>query len=548
MAKLTRPWRMRWLCRSLALGVLLLLPLAAQAGPFSDFGYDTGAIGGANSQFVFGTGYGVLYSNPAVMSRIEPYNGIGYVMYKPELSIKLGSRSKSLDVPAVIDKGDVFSSSDKNANMWPSMERPLPTQNLQHKRSNTNVSTAQNYLTAGTIQSFNIPGFRFGGLMMLPLAHQVKIHTYYFDERESTMSNKIHFARFGEWSPIVTGFAGLSYAPEFFKYISLGLSLQVGATAAADINIYMPDLNHQNYSELNMHMQMALKFRPIVGMQIELPKPVDFWGLGFTWRNESYMDVDGGGGMALRGYTEYIGDTTYKIPRVVKQAFKVALDYEPMEVVGATGFRYKSMTVQAGVTWQRWSKYRDHHNESPQNNATWQDPEADRYLKDKGNQPYTFGAQDKYAWKDTVNVNSSISYNYLEEIGVKWVNATLGFAYKPTPVPTQDGRTNYADADLWCMSFGHRFNFDIPFKAKAIHGSADLGLQFWLMNQRKVYKTYKDKNGNVVFYDEAPDELETHDKTTLKEMQGLQTNNPGFPGYSQKGWLLVASASVNLEF
>lgn len=515
MAKLTRPWRMRQLFCSLIMGTLLFLPVAANASPFMDIGYDTSAIGGANADAVFGSSYGVLFTNPAVMSRIEPISGAGFVNYKPQLKIKLSERSKTLDIPTSFYDANLPSGSE-----WPNDNRPKPTVSLRNSRSDTTISDAQTYLTAGMIQSFGIPGFRFGGATVLPLAYQVNVAAHYFDEREANFTNKLHSVRFGEWSRVVGGLLGVSYAPEFFKYISVGLSLQIGATTTADVADYIPNIDNDSYSLMGTSMRLGLKFRPIVGLQVQMPKPIEWWSLGFTWRNESYMDVSA---KAVVDMGNYIKDN---VPRIVTQKFRMALDFEPMEITVGTGAKFDHWNIQANYTWSRWSQYLDPYFETPESLAY--DSTGKTKAKD-------------FKWKDTHNVSANAAYDYLSSIGVDWVNLKLGFAYKQTPVPAQTGRTNFADSDTFCASLGHRLSFKLPTK-KPIPVHFDMGLQFWFMKERK---TYKNPDG---FYDEFPDTMTAINGMSFASAKGLQTNNPGFPGYKQSGWLLVSSASLNIEF
>jgi len=531
---------------------VFILPSQLLAGAMQDIGYDASAVGGANGDIVFGKSYGVIFSNPAIMSRIRPHGGIGFTLYKPEMKVKLKMTAEErtaagLDIPYAI-----FNAVDKaGAYSWETPNRPQPTVNLPHRARDTSISAPQTAITAGGLMDFGLPGFRLGGALVLPMIYQANLNTHYYDEREADFSNQIHPARFGEWSPVVTGLVGASYCPHFFDYISLGLALQISITTKADVDLYMADITSDDYSNQNVGMKAGLKFRPIVGLQAEMPHPVDFWALGFTWRNESYIDVDGSGVMELRGYFEPNDDPQNmdNIPRVVEQKFKMALDYEPMEVAAGTGFRYKGWNSQIGVTWSRWSKFRDPHGETPQRAAVWQDKRATKYSDESSSYygTYSFGDNNHFQWKDTVNVTANTSYNYLEEIGVNWVSMRLGFAYKPSPVPVQEGRTNYADTDTWCAAFGHRIEFDIKDRYRFWF---DLGLQLWLLAARNTYKIVgHDADGNPLFYDEFPDTLV--DKNTGESFviaQGLQTNNPGFPGYRLSGWMLVTSATVNLEF
>jgi long-subunit fatty acid transport protein len=479
------------------------------------FGYDSSATGGANSEVAYGESYGVLYSNPALMSSFEPQTGVSVMFYKPSLQVNLMDRPSGTDVPLAIY--------DTNVSNFPHLkDRALPTVELEYARSDRDVQNMQSYLGAGMTYSFGIKGFRVGTVAVIPLIDVVQIQTSFPDEREQYFSNTVHLSRFGEWSPIIGGIVGTSYSP--IKYISMGIGLQISATSIAGMGIYTPEATVQDYGLMNMDMKMGVKFRPIVGLQSE---PADWISIGFTWRNESYIGVDAAGGLYLWNYhtTEFEDPMNrYTEPKRVKQQYKMVVDYEPMELAGALGFQYDGWKIQGVLTWNRWSNYRDHHGQRPEDAATFIPVNPGDILV-KG---------DDYRWMDTLAVNVGTSYRYVD-----WAQTKVGFSYYPSPVPAQRGRTNYADSNLWCAALGQRFDFAV-FEEKF---SFELGFQFWQMLQRT---TNKDPNQIV---DEFADASRTIlDNSPVTAAEGLQTNNPGFPGYTVKGWMLVTSATFNYQF
>jgi len=495
------------------LSLLFLLAGAsgARAAPFQFFGYDTASIGVANSNVAYGDSYGVLFTNPALMSRFEPQTSVGLIVYVPRLSIDLMDRPQNADVSMAYY--------DTNVSMYQFIpDRPIPTVELKTQRHDNRVNDPVAYLTTGFTYDFDVPGFRIGALTVIPLVEVLQISTHYFDEREQYYTNTVHYARFGEWSPIIGGIVGASYSP--IQYLSLGLSLQVSVGLVAAMGLYIPEATVQEYGLMNVSETKAVvKFRPIVGVQVE---PTEWMSLGLNWRNESYVRTDATGHLDLWNYHENSLDQT--VPRYVVQNYDLALDYEPMELTLALGFQYAGWRVQGGATWSRWSNYIDDHAQSPQDSAA-------RPPVNPGD-PLIDG--DDYAWRDTFSTNIGASYRYAE-----WGEGRLGFVYSPSPVPDQRGRTNFADGHLWCVAAGNRFTLPVFDKRLTI----DLGFQFWRLVQRTVYKD------PLQIRDEFPDgSLTILQNTPVTAAEGLQTNNAGFPGYTQKGYLIVTSASVGLEF
>jgi len=503
----------RWFRYFIPVFLLIISGIATEshAAPFRMFGYDTAAMGTANSNVAYGESYSVLFSNPALMSRFEPQAGAGLAVYIPNLRADLMDRPKNADVN--------MKYLDTNVSMYQHVpDRPIPTIELKTQREDNHINDPVTYFLTGGTYDFNIDGFRVGGLTVLPLVEVLQISSYYFDEREQYYTNTVHFPLFGEWSPIIGGMVGTSYSP--VKYVSFGFSLQINVGLVADMGIFVPEATVQEYGLMNVSGTKAVvKFRPIIGFQTE---PTDWMAIGVTWRNESYVRTDAKGRLDLWNYHDSTLDQT--IPRFVVQSYDMVLDYEPMELSGALGFKYASWMIQGGITWNRWSQYIDHHGKHPEEVAI--------------NKPINPGDLivngDHYKWKDTISTNIGTTYKYLG-----WGEARLGFAYSPSPVPDQVGRTNYADNDLWCLAVGHKFTFDV-FKKKLM---VDLGLQFWQMLQKTVNKDPRQ------IRDEFPDNSRTIlESSVIASAEGLQTNNPGFPGYTQKGWLIVTSASVGMEF
>ena len=517
--------------RCLALTVAVMAATAlwmspAMAGPFKWLGYDTAAVGSANSQVSYGSSYSVLATNPALMSRFAPRGGIEFLFYKPQLSIELMDRPANADVPFVFY-------SSKIGDATTSKDRALPTIELKNARGNTDVEEARYFIGAGGTHNLGIKGFRLGGLILLPLPDQVSMSTYFPNEQEQYFSNKLHMVRFGEWSPIVSGMLGVSYAPPSFNYLSFGAALAISVSASASMDLYMPSIQAEDYAKSNMNMAMALSLRPIIGIQAE---PTDWMAIGLTWKLWSYMDVDGAGNMLLWNYRKPPGAETesrWEPKRVSQEDHDYALDYEPMELTLGIGFDFSGWEIQAAVTWNHWSAYLNNHHESPQDSAQYLDVIADSEAEDSMYTPPVIDGDD-YKFKETFSVTASASWQYVD-----WAKTTLGFGYYPSPVPAQDGRTNYVDSDVMNFALGQRFDFKL-FGSKFY---TQLGLQFWYMTERV---TYKDP---AKIIDEFPDDAEhIFEGTAVPSAKGLQTNNPGFPGYTVSGWMIAGAANVGMEF
>jgi long-chain fatty acid transport protein len=168
----------------------------------------------------------------------------------------------------------------------------------------------------------------------------------------------------------------------------------------------------------------------------------------------------------------------------------------------------QSLTLSASAIYGRWSQYIDRHGERPATGLGWQDTLTG-----------AFGLLGKF----------------------RDLRFSLDLQYKPTPVPLQFGRSNYVDNDR----IGANLSADYAFHAGDTTLRLGLSLQsFWLLRRytRKLSTpTFADGLNRTpsLVKDEVPDDGQVGG-TPIPGAQGLQTNNPGWPGFASAGWLGTA--------
>jgi hypothetical protein len=191
--------------------------------------------------------------------------------------------------------------------------------------------------------------------------------------------------------------------------------------------------------------------------------------------------------------------------------------YMPLTV--AAGARYalgEAWTATGLLTYARWSQYEDRHSQRP---------------------------VDEYRWSDIV----------APALGVRWArgasHAWLDAIYQPTPGPPQTGRSNYVDNDRAGISAGGDWS---------THAwGSRLRLGFDLMGHRLFHRhvtkfvapagsTPEDYPDLVI--DEVPDDAIDVLGAPVPGRDGLQTNNPGFPGFSSKGWLFGGGIHLAVDY
>jgi len=154
-----------------AAAVFASFPQTAAAGPFRLMGYDTSTMSTANCNVAYGDGVGVLYTNPALLSRFGEMAYIEITTWKPSLGIELMKKPYGTDVPL-----SIYSS--KMGTMAAQQDLALPTIELKKKRSDTNVDDVYAYVGFGMSMSLGIKGLRVANMMLIPI-DSLKIASMY---------------------------------------------------------------------------------------------------------------------------------------------------------------------------------------------------------------------------------------------------------------------------------------------------------------------------------------------------------------------------------
>jgi hypothetical protein len=125
-----------------------------------------------------------------------------------------------------------------------------------------------------------------------------------------------------------------------------------------------------------------------------------------------------------------------------------------------------------------------------------------------------------------------------------------GGRYEPTPVGPQTGRTNYVDNDRIVASLGS--GHAIAFNGSTLRLSWHLQVHYLLerVEVKEAQASYPPCiPGATALCDEVPDDAIDRDTgEPYPEAAGLQTGNPGFPGFASGGWLAHAGIEVKWEF
>jgi long-subunit fatty acid transport protein len=168
------------------------------------------------------------------------------------------------------------------------------------------------------------------------------------------------------------------------------------------------------------------KIEPLVGLLFRIPvnQVPDVVSIGFTWRDE-VSSIDGRGHATDFSTLHFNGQT---IDMGASDTPILTLTgWTPMQVIGGVSWRpIGGLTVTVEELWKRWSRWKNIFIEHP----------APRFLD---------------TW------NTRIGAEYVAETGsriLETVSARTGAYREFSPVPKQNGHTNYLDPDKWVVALG----------------------------------------------------------------------------------------------
>jgi hypothetical protein len=169
------------------------------------------------------------------------------------------------------------------------------------------------------------------------------------------------------------------------------------------------------------------------------------------------------------------------------------------------------VTVAATGLWARWSDYVDRHAERP---------------------------AAAYAWRDTLA--GVVGMRYRRGGG----GIALDVLFQPSPVPEQTGRSNYVDNHRVAAALAGTMTGEVG----PVRLLLSLSAQVHRLLPRETVKLPPGaSSGQARIIDEVPDDAVLAGEPLLGR-EGLQTNNPGWPGFSSAGWVLGGGVNLGLQF
>jgi long-chain fatty acid transport protein len=486
----------------LALLGCVLASSEAIASPLFELTGGTDGVGGLQAETIEG-GASAAYFNPSLLADLPFGLTLGVMTASSQIGMSLDGRpGTSYAVPDGVANAT-------HASGAPIGNVPIPTGQLQNGRAADALNAALAprprqgagtghltivYETVGFVAKLldNRLGLGFYGI--IPDGDFTNLNAFYADEREQYFSNSLHPELYSDRLTALSLAFGAGYRISDALAIGLGatLSLKAGVTAPT----YVANAGALQNLLIDTNASVNMSVAP---------------NLGFSYRPSSRWRFTGT--VHAPEKVELEVKFTFLLPTGLQQGstFPLVYDYMPWRISAGAAYdlvkdENETFTIAGTAMYGKWSDYLDRHGVEP---------------------------IPAYGWYDTLTPTIGARYKYHS------TGTFIDVQYKPTPVPLQTGRTNYVDNDRLGFDVGVDYGFTVAHTPMRVGAQAQT---YWLVPRHQTKLPTPDSPDGVnhtpgLVADELPDDTQIAGEP-IAGSQGLQTNNPGWPGFGSSGMVL----------
>jgi hypothetical protein len=357
------------------------------------------------------------------------------------------------------------------------------------------------YQTVGLLTRVLHGRLSLGLYAMIPLGEFTTAKAFYNDEREQFFSNSLHPELYSDRLTATSlAFGG---GLRVHRTLALGATFTLSLSNGAAVPVYVSNLNDLDTLLVDNDIGVKTAVAPHFGA---LWTPLPRLRAVATVHTPQAFDIDTG--------------FDYVLATGIEQSAELHFTHSYVPLKIATGARWllagdgvhRALAVTGAAAWARWSHYKDRHGERPT---------AD------------------YRWSNTLSAAAGVAYRR------EALAAHADLEYAPSPVPPQTGRSNYVDNDRIGLTLGG----DWAFHRWGSRFRLGLAMMVHHLLDRHVTKFLPPDDSNpALVRDEIPDDSIDVLGAPVDARDGLQTNNPGFPGFGSLGWLFGAGLHVAIEY
>ena len=481
--------------------IVLAAPARAAASPLFELSGDVQGGGGLTAR-LNADGPAAAYFNPALLVDATHGFDLGVFFLADTIGIVVDGRLQSplcqegaCDVPSVGGRGP---ESFRHEDGEPISDPTVPTAWLRNGTPELGARPRQGagsgthrraYQTLGLITSPIKDRVVLGLYAMIPLGKFTTAKAFYNDEREQYFSNSLHPELYSD--RLTATSLAFGAGVKVHRTVSVGLTFTLSLANQAQAPVYVSNLNDLDTVLLDSDISVKTAVAPHLGVQW---KPHERVRAVATVHTKQAFEVETGFDYVLATGQEQ------------SASLRFVHSYMPLTIAAGGSYDVGETLSFSGVaSWAQWSSYEDRHGENP-------------------------GGE--YPWSDTISL----------ALGARWASgkhrAWLDTAYQPSPVPPQTGQSNYVDSDRLGVALGGD-------RVMALWGGT-LRIGVDALGHH-IFHRHVDKYPEYI-RDEVPDDSIDVLGQPVPNREGLQTNNPGFPGFSVEGWIFGVGLHVGIEY
>jgi hypothetical protein len=534
-------------CRAaFAAGALLLATISsADASPLFELVGGQGEQAGLSAR-VTGASAASTYFNPALLPRARPGFRFGVLVLSDQISIHLRARPAGADIPDTIGDAvhdvsyDEFATTSFPTTWLEDGCSTCPSELPARPRQAVNTSgNTTPYQAIGLVVPLWRERLVLGLHTLLPIGSFTTTHAFYNDEREQHFSNSLHPELYADRLK-ATSFA-FGAGSQVHDRVALGVSFTLRMRNVASAPNFESGSGSLDNLLVASEVGVEISLAPHVGAVFS---PHERVRIAATLHSPQSLDIE----------TEFSttvpnGSTDQSTKRFTHAympwTFGLGAEWDAVRRAGT------SLGLAVSLKHARWSAYRDRHDEAP------------HIIQSVPACTTDAGGDTSCATRDLVFPAYRFANTFAPSLGVRYARPTLGahfdVSWEPTPVPAATGRRNYVDNSRLGVSTGAEFAISLWGRPARVGAQV---LTHYLVPREVDKNPYQahpipnpaerpedDIEADSQVIDELPDDAVNRSTgLAMAGREGLQSNNPGWPGWNSEGWVFGGGVTLAVYY
>ena len=450
----------------------------------------------------YGSSIGAFNPAGLVWSPIALSAGLTYV--HQALSLTFDPRPAQANISEEIYQARPIDASTVMGGQTAYTPRPLPSARLP-SRSLDERAYESAYLHLTLHRAFWRGRVHLGAYVLLPLIYFERQMPAYPDERAQYFNNQLTFERLGDRLEGLS--SALSVATTVTSNLSVGVGLNLLTHSFAQSDVFLGGIGESEVSHVSPTVEVKSALSPFASIAYQWTQVRSFVSVHAS----EEVRTSGEGQVKIWNFPYAEGEDS------IKQSFDQV-------------YRALPLRLRLGLSWRSWGKRESSTQRGPNKTSRPEGLHLTSQIGWSQWSTYRDRAGSLAHWSD--QWEASLGGSALRQ----WGSLGADIRWRPTPAPPQIGRSSYVDP--------HQL-------AAALHLDIQLTDTFALSLQAQAHRLLprddqKDQRTSDPVLDEFPLSTDRLSGARLSTSEGLQTNNPGYPGYQSEGWVWVTSLGLKI--